>query len=150
MFAYKRIAVKPGLPVDPMKRLPEVDRRLGLATITTRIREKFHLQRRLSPAVPREESQRVLRHRRLRSSLQTRGVTCGGEGVEAVKPRVLFWNQRVTSRLRRLSRNFCGETPTAFGVNVYRKSTGDPTPGKSSAKGQWGSAALAAVLRAQI
>ena len=35
----------------------------------------------LSPAVPREESERVLRHWGLRSSLQTPRVTGGGEGV---------------------------------------------------------------------
>jgi hypothetical protein len=39
------------------------------------------LRRGVSPAVSGEESERVLRHWGLRSSLQTRGVTSGGEGI---------------------------------------------------------------------
>jgi hypothetical protein len=31
--------------------------------------------------------------------------------------------------------NFCSETPANFGVDVYRKSTGDSVLGKSAAKG---------------
>ena len=51
------------------------------------------LRRGLSPAVPREESGWVLRDRGLWSSLQTRGVTCGGEGVVFVTSQVTCWFQ---------------------------------------------------------
>jgi hypothetical protein len=33
------------------------------------------------------------------------------------------------------SRYFCRKRQAGFGIDVYRKSTGDPRPGKSSAKG---------------
>ena len=92
------------------------------------------LQRRLSPAVSREESKRVLRDRRLWSFLQTRGVTGGGEGVAVVTPRVFACNQRVTCWLGRRFTLFCRKTPAGFGVDVYRKSTGDLVLGKSAAK----------------
>ena len=88
----------------------------------------------MPPAVPGEESERVLRHWRVWSSLQTRGVTGGGEGVVAGSSRVLACNQRVTRWPRRESAYFCRKMPADFGVNVYRKSTGELVSGKSAAK----------------
>ena len=95
----------------------------------------FQPQGALSPAVPGEESERVLRHWRVWRALQTRGVTGGREGVVGGRPRVLAANQRVTGWPPRRSTYFRGKTPAHFDVDVYRKSTGDPRPGKSSAKG---------------
>ena len=93
------------------------------------------MQRRLPPAVAGEESERALRNWRLRSSVQTRGVAGGGEGVADASARVLARNQRVTSWPPRAPTYFCRERPADFGVDVYRKSTGDLALGKSAAKG---------------
>jgi hypothetical protein len=52
-------------------------------------------------------------------------------------PRVLARNPGITSVLRRKSIKICREMPGDFGVNVYRKSTGDLVLGKSSGKKCW-------------
>jgi len=41
----------------------------------------------------------------------------------------------VSSFLRQDPAGFCRKMSTDFGIHVYRKSTGDSRPGKSSAKG---------------
>jgi len=73
--------LRTGLPVDWRQCLLKFDQSTDRDCIRPWFSWRKTLQRRLSPAVPREESKRVLRDRGLRSSLQTRGVTSGWEGV---------------------------------------------------------------------
>ena len=77
----------------------------------------------LSPAVPREESEWVLRDRGLRNSLQTRGVTGGGEGVVFAMPRVPTGSRVVSIGLPEDSTYFCRKRQAGFAADVYRKST---------------------------
>jgi hypothetical protein len=76
------------LPVERWGRLPEVDRSRASGKVTARFSRDFQPSGRLSPAVPGEESRRVLRDWRVWGALQSRGVTGGGESVGASKPRV--------------------------------------------------------------
>ena len=75
-----------------------------------------------------------MRDWRLWGSLQIRRVTSCGEGIVACQPMDLLGDRSFTSSRCRRSRYFCRKKAADFGVNVYRKSTGDPGPGKSSAK----------------
>ena len=69
--------------MDRRQRLPKFDRCGTAGDVTMQILGDFQPQGRLSPVVPREESERVLRRWRVWGSLQTRGVTGGREGVMA-------------------------------------------------------------------
>jgi len=73
--AKPRMAVGP--PTDRRHRLPEVDRQRLAAAVDGGISWEIHSSGVLSPAVPREESERVLRDWRVWGSLETRGVTSG-------------------------------------------------------------------------
>ena len=75
------IGLRFGLPAYRRRRLPKVDRRGDRDDVTAHLPWDISLQRRLSPAVPGEESGWLLPESFVRSQLQIRGVTRGGEGV---------------------------------------------------------------------
>jgi len=64
--------------------LPEVDRTVMQADVTLRRPWDFKLPRLLSPAIPGEESRRVLPGSLVRGQLQFGGSQSGGEGVRPV------------------------------------------------------------------
>jgi len=123
-----------GLPAIQRQRLPKVYRRGDHGDLTAHVSWGTLLERRPSPAVPREESERVLRDRGVRCSFRTQGVTGGGAGVADASSRILARNQRISSRSRRASTYFCRRTPADCGVDVYRNSTGGLVLRKSAAK----------------
>jgi hypothetical protein len=90
---------------------------------------------RLSPAVPCEECRRVLRGRRVRSSLQTRRVTGGREGVVFATPPVPTGSRVVSVAQPEVFRYFCGSMRVGVAVEVYGKSTAYPPAGQSAVKG---------------
>ena len=107
------------------RRLPKLDRTIANGDVTDGFPELFRLQRRLPPDVPREESQWLLRDRTVWGSLQTRGVTGGGEGVADGTPRVPSGNPLVSRVQDRDAAYFCRKIQRVTGADVYRKSTVD-------------------------
>jgi len=100
-----------GLPVARLERPPKVDQQGSTAAVNAENLSGFQSQGVLSPAVPGEEPERILRHRCVRSSFQSRGVTSGWEGAKVGSPTVLPCNQKVTSGLRRRSTIFRWKAP---------------------------------------
>ena len=128
------IGLRFGLPLDRRQRRPQVYPRHDHGDVTAHFPWDLSLQRRLSPAVPGEESGRVLRYWGMRNSLQNCGVAGGGEGVTTRVSWFPSGGQRVISRRRERFPYFCRKTPADFGVDAYWKSTGGLVLGKSAAK----------------
>ena len=118
-----------GLSVEQQQRLPKIDRTEFAGALNAQISWQSRPLGALSPAVPREESEWVLRDWRLRGSLQIRGVTSRGEGVAEATPRVPAGNQLVSGVFSQDPAWFCGKIRAVFGTDVYRNSTVDPGSG---------------------
>ena len=137
----RRAGFQAGLPVDQRQRRLKVYRSTDHNDVTAQIPWDRSLQRRLPPAIPGEESGRVLPGSFVRGQLQIRGVTGGGEGVRVG----LIWIPSGSQGVTKGRCVFCGQTRCFSGVEVYRKSTDDSGLGKSAAK----ASATVQVLRVQ-
>src|ERR1700728_1633549 len=73
LYYQSRILATSSLPVGWRRSLPEVDQSAASGPVTSWFSRCFRLQRRVSPAVPGEESGRLLSGSLVRSQLQIRG-----------------------------------------------------------------------------
>ena len=119
-------ALQSGLPLDRRQRLPEVDRQSTGEDVTVGFLWDFQPSGRLSPAILSEESRWVLRDWRVWSSLQSRGVTNGSQGISAGTTLISVGRQRVNSWRIQDPADFCRKTQAVFGAEVYWKSTEIP------------------------
>jgi len=125
----KRSERAAGLPPERRQRLLKVDRSRPTRKVNAEISWDFHASGVLSPAISGEESERVLRDRRVWGALQICGVTGGGEGVAGATARVPAGSQPVSGVLGRDPACFCRKMQAGIGADVYRNSTVDRASG---------------------
>jgi hypothetical protein len=87
-----------GLPTERRCGLLEVDRQRPTEVVSSGFLWNFRPQGVLSPAVSGEESRRVLRDWGMWGSLQSRGVTSGGEGLAFAVPCFLRRDRAIGTR----------------------------------------------------
>jgi hypothetical protein len=114
-----------GLPAERRQRRLKVYWSTDVDDVTAQIPCDKSPHRGLSPAVPREESGRVLRHWRVWGALQSRGVTGGGEGVVEASPRVPAGSHAVSGAPPEDPAGFCRRIQRVIGIDVYQNSTVD-------------------------